>query len=96
MFTVPPNFRETDPSKIVVGFGGTVNMVLGLLFLVLVVGVMAVPLHAAGLAQGFKGGADRAAPLWAYAGVPVGLALTAVAVWLPLRAGGRALDATEF
>ena len=29
-----PNFRETDPSKIVVGFGGTVNMVIGLVFLV--------------------------------------------------------------
>lgn len=91
-----PNFRETDPSKIVVGFGGTVNMVLGLLFLVLVVGVMSAPLHAAGLAQGFKGGSDRAVPLWAYAGVPVGLALAAFAVWLPLKAGGRALDATEF
>lgn len=91
-----PNFRETDPSKIVVGFGGTMNMVLGLLFLVLVVAVMSAPLHAAGLAQGFKGGSDRVVPLWAYAGVPAGLALAAVAAWLPLRAGGRALDATEF
>ena len=27
-----PNFRETDPSKIVVGFGGTVSMVLSILF----------------------------------------------------------------
>jgi len=26
-----PNFKETDPSKIVVGFGGTVNMVVGLI-----------------------------------------------------------------
>ena len=33
-----PNFRETDPSKIVVGFGGTVNMVVGLAFLVAVIG----------------------------------------------------------
>ena len=91
-----PNFRETDPSKIVVGFGGTMNMVLGLLYLVLIVGVMSAPLHAAGLAHGFHGGIDRPAPGWAYAGVPVGLVLATVAVWLPLRAGGRALDATEF
>jgi hypothetical protein len=57
---------------------------------------MSAPLHAAGLAQGFKGGNDRAVPPWAYAGVPVGLVLASLAVWLPLRAGGRALDATEF
>ncbi|OWK45287.1 putative ABC transporter permease subunit [Fimbriiglobus ruber] len=91
-----PNFRETDPSKIVVGFGGTVNMVIGLLFLVLVVGVMAAPIHAAGLAHGFASGHDRETPLWAFSGIPLGLALGAVAVWLPLRAGGRALKAMEF
>src|SRR5208282_2408117 len=28
-----PNFRETDPSKIAVGFGGTLNLIGGLLFL---------------------------------------------------------------
>ena len=30
-----PNFRESDPSKIAVGFGGTLNLVAGLLFLLL-------------------------------------------------------------
>src|SRR5262249_59382488 len=40
-----PNFRETDPSKIAVGFGGTLNLVAGLLFLCLVVAVMASPWH---------------------------------------------------
>src|SRR5947209_16259977 len=28
-----PNFRETDPSKIAVGFGGTVNLIAGLLMM---------------------------------------------------------------
>ena len=31
MGALMPNFRETDPSKIAVGFGGTLNLVLGLL-----------------------------------------------------------------
>jgi ABC-2 type transport system permease protein len=88
-----PTFRETDPSKIVVGFGGTVNMVTGLGFLIAVIGLMAVPFHAAQLA-------NRAthAPVspWVFAGVPVALAVGAAAVILPLRAGARALRETEF
>src|SRR6185295_11036221 len=40
-----PNFRETDPSKIAVGFGGTLNLVTGLLFLLAVIGSMAGPAH---------------------------------------------------
>ncbi len=38
-----PNFRETDPSKIAAGFGGTLNLVAGLLFLLLILGLMAGP-----------------------------------------------------
>src|SRR5262249_27871648 len=34
---VLPNFREGDPSKIAVGFGGTVNLIVGLGFLLLVI-----------------------------------------------------------
>jgi ABC-2 type transport system permease protein len=90
-----PNFRETDPSKIVVGFGGTVNMVVGLAFLVAVVGVMVVPFHVAQLARGATGGAARVNP-WVYAGIPVGLVLGVVAVVLPLRAGARSLRGMEF
>ncbi len=90
-----PNFRETDPSKIVVGFGGTVNMVVGLLFLLLVIAIAAGPVHAAGMARGFSG-SDEALPMRAFLGVPVALVLGLLAVWLPLRAGGRALRATEF
>jgi ABC-2 type transport system permease protein len=92
-----PNFRETDPSKIVVGFGGTVNMVVGLLYLVVVVTVMSAPVHLAGLQQ-WLGTSPRGGdlPAWVFAGVPFGLAIGAAAVILPLRAGARALRATEF
>ncbi len=89
-----PNFRETDPSKIVVGFGGTMNMMVGLLFLVVVVTLMAAPVHAAGVAQGY--GVNPDLPKWAYFGVPLGLLAGAAAVVLPMRAGAKSLNDTEF
>jgi ABC-2 type transport system permease protein len=91
-----PNFKETDPSKIVVGFGGTVNMVAGLGFLVCIIGLMVVPFHVAQLAQGIKNVSDAPISPWVFAGLPVGLALGAAAVVLPLRAGARSLRAIEF
>jgi ABC-2 type transport system permease protein len=90
-----PNFRETDPSKIVVGFGGTVNMVVGLAFLVAVIGTMVVPFHVSQLAKSATGGAATVSP-WVFAGVPVGLILGAAAVVLPLRAGAKSLRDMEF
>ncbi|MGL6096277.1 MAG: putative ABC transporter permease subunit, partial [Fimbriiglobus sp.] len=92
-----PNFRETDPSKIVVGFGGTVNMVVGLGFLMLVVAQMAAPLYIAELLRRVNGQTlGEFPPLWTFAGIPTGIAFGAAAVVLPLRAGARALKATEF
>jgi ABC-2 type transport system permease protein len=93
-----PTFRETDPSKIVVGFGGTVNMVIGLAFLVSVIGVMVVPFHVAQLAKGAAGGSGTtgAINLWVYAGIPAGLIIGALAVVLPLRAGAKSLRDMEF
>ncbi len=40
-----PNFRESDPSKIAVGFGGTLNLVMGLGFLLMTLALMAGPWH---------------------------------------------------
>src|SRR5206468_579245 len=40
-----PNFRETDPSKIAVGFGGTLNLIAGLLFLLVSIGLISAPYH---------------------------------------------------
>jgi ABC-2 type transport system permease protein len=90
-----PNFRETDPSKIVVGFGGSVNMVTGLLFIVCVIGLMAIPFHVANLTSGVKGGTSAISP-WVFAGVPIGVILGSLAAVVPLRAGGRALRGMEF
>jgi ABC-2 type transport system permease protein len=92
---VLPNFRETDPSKVVVGFGGTVNMVVGLSFLLAVIGLTVLPFHTAQLARAARG-ADAAVSPLVYAGVPVALVLGVLAVVLPLRAGARALRGVEF
>jgi ABC-2 type transport system permease protein len=88
-----PTFQETDPSKIVVGFAGTVNMVAGLGFLVAVIGLMVVPFHTAQLTKEMNHG--YISP-WVFAGMPLGLALGVLAVVLPMRAGARSLRTIEF
>ena len=90
-----PNFRETDPSKIVVGFGGTINMVVSLLFLVLIVCVMALPYHFATTAESFVQ-TGRGFPAWLFAGLGVGVVVTGLAIWLPMRLGIRTLRHMEF
>jgi ABC-2 type transport system permease protein len=87
-----PNFRETDPSKIAVGFGGTLNLVAGLLFLVLVVAVMAAPWH---IFMSFSEEFDSRI-WWLSAGIVPGVTLGVLAAVLPLRAGARALRRMEF
>ena len=92
-----PNFRESDPSKIAVGFGGTLNLVTGLLFLLLVICMMAVPYH-------FYEAADRImdtraserVSAWLGVGIAGGILLGALAVLLPLRMGASALKRMEF
>jgi len=68
-------------------------MVAGLGFIVAVIGLMAVPFHAAQLARGVNGGVVKP---WVFAGAPVGLILGVLAVVLPLRAGARSLRDMEF
>ena len=94
MGAIMPNFRETDPSKIAVGFGGTLNLIAGLLFLLTVLCVMTGPYHlAAGLAE-------NEIPQWVWpwmiGGIFLGLILGVLAAILPLRAGARALRRMEF
>ncbi len=91
-----PNFRETDPSKIAVGLGGTLNLVVGLLYLLLILGMMAVPWH---LQMALPGSNENRPPwLWLLAapGVLLGLAAGTAAVLVPLQAGIRALQRMEF
>lgn len=89
---VMPNFRETDPSKIAVGFGGTLNLIAGLLFLIVVITLMAAPSHYLLATQGMEG----QIPWWLWATHGLGLFVGVLAILLPLRAGVRNLRAMEF
>jgi ABC-2 type transport system permease protein len=91
-----PNFRETDPSKIAVGFGGTVNLVVSLLLLTVVIMTMATPLHLL-----YGRAPDQELPLseipWTiWASMLAGTIVGGVSVWLPMRAGMRNLRELEF
>lgn len=88
-----PNFRESDPSKIAVSFGGTLNLVAGLFFLILVIGSMAAPFH---LMQASAELANVGISWLAGVGLVIGVIVGALAVVLPLRAGARNLRAMEF
>jgi ABC-2 type transport system permease protein len=90
------NFRETDPSKIAAGFGGTLNLVAGLLFLLLVLGLMAAPWHAMIMFGESESNSIVPAAGIAVFGLLLGLAAGVASVVLPLRAGIRALRAMEF
>ncbi len=92
-----PNFRESDPSKIAAGFGGTLNLVAGLLFLLLVLGLMAAPWHA----ETMLGELKELSMLPIGKGIAViclamGLAVGAVSPLWAMRAGIRALREMEF
>jgi ABC-2 type transport system permease protein len=91
-----PNFQESDPSKLAVGFGGTLNLVAGLLFLVLVIFLMSVPCHLFIALAGTEGNLDPSAGAWMAGGIAAGLMLGAFAVIVPLRLGIRALRKMEF
>jgi ABC-2 type transport system permease protein len=91
-----PNFRENDPSKIAVGFGGTLNLVAGLLFLLLIVGLMAAPWHLFMAMVKEDGAAHPLMYPVVLLGLALGLVVGAAAVVLPLRAGIQALRRMEF
>jgi ABC-2 type transport system permease protein len=62
---IVPNFHETDPSRIAVGFGGTLNLIIGLLYLLVVLGLMAGPYHlAATTSRAGCGSGSSAASGW--------------------------------
>jgi ABC-2 type transport system permease protein len=89
-----PNFRETDPSKIASGFGGTMNLLAGTLFLLVVLAVTAAPWH---VQMAFRAEELTEPPPWLTAlGAAAGVAVGAVAVAVPLRLGVTALRRMEF
>src|SRR5262249_8120332 len=88
---IMPNFRESDPSKIAVGFGGAANLVVNLLLLAVVVLLVPGPIQ-------FLHGRDPDAvvplasvPILAWACMLAGIGVGLAAAWLPMRVGMRQL-----
>ncbi len=96
-----PNLREDDPSKIAAGFGGTLNLLVSLVFIGLVVAALALPCEIY-----FSGFEVNGASLMSVSGqrfrVWLGLAilfsivLGAIATIVPLRMGIKAFQRMEF
>lgn len=106
-----PEVKESDPSRIAAGVGGTLNLVASLAFLALTVGLMAVPCHFYSIAQSVQSGADGGgAPestasllisegafrSWLAGSACLSVLLGVAAVVFPMRMGVRALERLEF
>lgn len=95
-----PNFRESSPSKIAAGFGGTLNLVLSALYIIAIVVLTALPCH-------FYLIADRSPLrdtilnphyllLWLVIGTGMAILVCAAATLIPLSRGLRAFRSLEF
>lgn len=91
-----PNFREADPSKIAVGFGGTLNLVAGMGFLMAEIGLMAAPWHLYLAYRDQLGGAETIAIVSLGVGISSGIVVGLLVTWIPLRLGVEALRRMEF
>jgi ABC-2 type transport system permease protein len=98
-----PDLRESSPSKIAAGFGGTLNLVISALFIMLVVLLTAIPWHLkmAGEQIFFRNiGGPVVEFLGTERGIMAGAAATVlagiIATVVPLRAGLKAFRRLEF
>ena len=94
-----PNFREQSPSKIAAGFGGTLNLVLSALYILVVVLLTALPCHFYLLAGRAEMPPKFLQPgylrFWLFAGLFVSTALAAAVTIIPLRKGLKAFKNLE-
>jgi ABC-2 type transport system permease protein len=97
-----PNLRESDPSKIAVGFGGTLNLLVSLVFIFAIVTALAVPCHLYFLGQehaettsllAFSHSGFR---FWLAVAIIVSLSIGAIGTIVPLRIGIKAFQRMEF
>jgi len=97
-----PSVREPSPSRIAAGFGGTLNLVVSALYIVLVVASTALPCHFAlalpsqGVTHLNSWPIQQYASIWLLAGTSISVLLTIVATVVPLRIGFRAFREMEF
>ncbi len=94
-----PNFREQSPSKIAAGFGGTLNLVLSALYIMLVVLMTALPCHFYLLGKqtelNTSLGTLKQMEMWLALGVGASLVLGVLVTIVPMRGGLRAFRQIE-
>ena len=90
----------TNVAKIAAGFGGTLNLVLSALYIMVVVVLTALPCHFYLLAGNGPWGASFVDPhylrLWLVIGTGAAIIVGAIATIVPLRRGLRAFRQLEF
>ena len=95
-----PDFRESSPSKIAAGFGGTLNLVLSACYILLIVVLTALPCHFYLISQGgsFTKSAFNPDYLqwWLVGGGVLAVLLGAVTTIVPLWRGIRAFKRLDF
>ena len=96
-----PNLKEDDPSKIAAGFGGTLNLLVSLVFIFAIVTSLAVPCHLyfAGQDNPEFGGvsiSESQFQFWLTTAILVSLVVGIVGTVLPLRIGIKAFQRMEF
>jgi ABC-2 type transport system permease protein len=88
-----PSYRESNPSRIVSGFGGTLTLILSVAYVVVMVALVAIPAQMR-LVQGTIG--PRAFRNWATVIIVLAGCVTAATAGIPLFLGRKALDEAEF
>lgn len=92
-----PNFRESSPSKIAAGFGGTLNLVLSAVYIIVVVVLTALPCHFWLIAKSSPGELHADYLQWWFVlGAGLSVAVGVVATVVPLRRGVEAFERLEF
>jgi ABC-2 type transport system permease protein len=96
---IMPDFREQSPSKIAAGFGGTLNLVLSAIYILLVVLMTALPCHFYLLTSDTDLQSQIGHPRNLKAFVGLGLigvlVLATLVTWIPLRSGLKAFRNLE-
>ena len=95
-----PNLQEDSPSKIAAGFGGTLNLVLSALYIMVIVLLTALPCHFYLIAKSASFRPQMPQPdqlrYWLAAGATASTLLGVFATVIPLRRGLRAFRELEF
>jgi ABC-2 type transport system permease protein len=95
-----PDFREVSPSKIAAGFGGTLNLVLSALYIMVIVLLTALPCHFDVLARQGALGHVLLSPqylkMWLVIGIGASIVIGLVTTIVPLRRGLQAFRTLEF